>query len=265
MTKAHPASDISTTDAAALAEFAAHHGDPDLGPVCILIAAYREAGSLPAVLAALPTEAAGLRTAVLVVDDGSDDATAHVARECGAFVCRAPENRGQGAALRLGYRLAAKGGASFVVTTDADGQYDPNDIEVVLRPVVDGEADFVSGSRRLGTSYRGDDFRRLGVVTYAKLISLLIGRSVTDPSFGLRAMRVEVPAAVQLEQPQYQASELLIGAAMQGFRTAEVPATMHRRSTGKSRKGPDLLYGARFGRVVMATWRRERRHRRGRG
>ena len=211
-------------------------GDPDLGPVCILIAAYREAGSLPAVLAALPREAVGLHAAGLVVDDGSDDATAHVARECGAFVCRAPETRGQGEALRLGYRLAANGGASFVVTTDADGQYDPNDIEVVLSPVVDGEADFVSGSRRLGTSYRGDDFRRLGVVTYAKLISLLTGRSVTDPSFGLRAMRVEVPAAVQLDQPQYQASELLIGVATARVPNRRSPGDHAPASTGKSRK-----------------------------
>jgi glycosyltransferase involved in cell wall biosynthesis len=215
------------------------------------------------VLGALPRDTAGLPTAILVVDDGSDDATADVARECGAFVCRASENRGQGAALRLGYRLAQQYGASFVVTTDADGQYDPADIETVLRPIVDGEADFVSGSRRLGSTYRGDDLRRLGVVTYAKVISILTRHRVTDPSFGLRAMRVEVPTSLQLDQPQYQAAELLIGAVMRGYRVAEVPATMHRRATGKSRKGPDLLYGARFGRVVMATWRRERRRRRG--
>jgi glycosyltransferase involved in cell wall biosynthesis len=251
----------AATDAAAMAEFAARYGDADLGPVCIVIAAFREARSLPAVLGALPAQAAGLRTKILVVDDGSDDGTADVARESGAFVCRAPVNRGQGAALRLGYRVAARSGAAFVVTTDADGQYDPDDIDTVLRPVVEGDADFVSGSRRLGSTYRGDDFRRLGVVTYAKVISILTRRSVTDPSFGLRAMRVEVPAALELDQPQYQAAELLIGAAMRGFRIAEVPATMRPRSAGKSRKGPDLLYGARFGRVVVTTWWRERRRR----
>ena len=76
-------------------------------------------------------------------------------------------------------------------------------------------------------------------------------------------MRVGVPTSLQLDQPQYQAAELLIGAIMRGYRVAEVPATMHRRAAGKSRKGPDLLYGARFGRVVMATWRRERLRRRG--
>lgn len=253
----------SATDAAAIAEFAIRYGHPDLGPVCILIAAFREANNLPSVLSALPTIAAGIRTAILVVDDGSDDTTADVARERGAFVCRASENRGQGAALRLGYQLAAHCGASFVVTTDADGQYDPNDIETVLRGVVDNDADFVSGSRRLGSAYSGDDLRRLGVVVYAKLISILTRQNITDPSFGLRAMRVEVPRAVQLDQPQYQAAELLIGAAMRGFRLAEVPATMRPRSTGKSRKGPDLLYGVRFGRVVITTWRRERRRQRG--
>jgi len=253
----------TATDVAAMSEFATRYGDADLGPVCILIAAFREANNLPAVLGALPRVTAGLRAVVLVVDDGSDDATADVARGCGAFVCRASENRGQGAALRLGYRLAEQYGASFVVTTDADGQYDPADIETVLRPIVDGEADFVSGSRRLGSTYRGDDLRRLGVVTYAALLSALTRHRVTDPSFGLRAMRVGVPTSLQLDQPQYQAAELLIGAIMRGYRVAEVPATMHRRAAGKSRKGPDLLYGARFGRVVMATWRRERLRRRG--
>lgn len=249
-------------DVAALEEFAARYGDPHLGPVCIVIAAYREAASLPVVLDALPRETSGLDTRVLVVDDGSDDGTADVARECGVFVCRAPENRGQGAALRLGYRLAARYGANYVVTMDADGQYDPRDIPSALGPIISGRADFVSGSRRLGSTYRGDDLRRMGVVVYAKLISLLTGQAITDPSFGLRAMRAEVPAALELREPQYQASELLIGAAMRGFRLAEVPATMRQRAAGSSRKGPDLLYGARFGRVVVATWWRERRYQR---
>ncbi|MDQ1429956.1 MAG: hypothetical protein QOF40_558, partial [Actinomycetota bacterium] len=64
-----------------------------------------------------------------------------------------------------------------------------------------------------------------------------------------------------LHQPQFQASELLIGAAMRGFRVSEVPASMRRRSSGASRKGPDLLYGAQFGWVVASTWWRERTHR----
>ena len=248
----------SPVDRAARAEFARSYGAPDLGPVCIVIAAYREAASIGAVLDALPVETNGLRVSVLVVDDGSDDGTVEVARAHGAFVCAVPVNRGQGASLRLGYRVAADAGATYVVTTDADGQYDPADIPALLAPIVEDRADFVSGSRRLGHTYRGDGFRQVGVVFYAGVIRILTRQHITDPSFGLRAMRVEVPASVTLNQPQFQASELLIGAALRGFRIAEVPAVMRARAAGTSRKGPDLVYGARFGWVVVSTWWRER-------
>jgi len=261
MAQARAAVDPDPVDAAARAEFAARYGDPAFGPVCIVIAAYREAASIGDVLDTLPREVLDLAVSVLVVDDGSDDGTADVARAHGAFVCAAPANRGQGAALRLGYRVADVQGAEYIVTTDADGQYDPADIPALLAPIVAGEADFVSGSRRLGSTYHGDGFRRLGVVFYAAVLRLLTHQAITDPSFGLRAMRTEVSRSVVLRQPQFQASELLIGAAMKGFTVAEVPATMRARAAGESRKGPDLVYGARFGWVVISTWWRERSHR----
>jgi glycosyltransferase involved in cell wall biosynthesis len=239
-------------------DFADRHGDPVLGPVCVIIAAYREARTLGAVLDEIPARACGLPVVVLVVDDGSDDGTAEVAAAHDAFVCHAPINRGQGAALRLGYRLAARHGADYIVTTDADGQYDPADIPAVLAPILGDEADLVSGSRRLGRTYHGDRFRYLGVIVYAALLQLLVRRRITDPSFGLRAMRVDVATSVELRQPQFQASELLIGAALRGYRTAEVPASMRPRAAGKSRKGNDILYGMRFGRAALSTWMRER-------
>ena len=230
-----------------------------LGPVCVVIAAYREAATLGSVLDAMPATAHGLSLAILVVDDGSDDGTAEVAEAHGAFTCRPGVNRGQGAALRLGYRLASEHGADYIVTTDADGQYDANEISALLAPILEDRADFVSGSRRLGSTYRGDTFRSTsGWSSTRACCELLTGQRITDPSFGLRAMRVEVATSVDLRQPQFQASELLIGAAMRGFRLAEVPATMHQRAAGHSRKGNDLLYGVRFGWVVLSTWWRER-------
>jgi hypothetical protein len=247
-------------DSAASRDFSDRYAEPDLGAVCVVIAAYREASTLGSVLDAMPETAQGLPLAILVIDDGSDDGTAEVAEAHGAYVCRLGANRGQGAALRLGYRLASEHRANYVVTTDADGQYDANEISSLLTPILEGRADFVSGSRRLGSTYRGDTFRDIGVVWYAALLRALTGQRITDPSFGLRAMRVEVATSVDLRQPQFQASELLIGAAMRGFRLAEVPATMHQRAAGRSRKGNELLYGACFGWVVVSTWWRERTH-----
>ena len=121
-----------------------------LPPVAIVIAAFNEADVIGRVIEALPATICGLETAVVVVSDGSKDKTAEEARTQGALVCDVPVNRGQGAALRLGYRLAREGGADYIVTTDADGQYNPAEMERVLAPVVAGEADFVTGSRKLG-------------------------------------------------------------------------------------------------------------------
>ena len=171
--------------------------------------------------------------------------------------CCCPVNRGQGAALRLGYRLALEHGADYIITTDADGQYDVADFPVVLAPLLEGRADFVTGSRVLGHQHTQDRVRRLGVHVFAWLASALVGRRLTDTSFGLRAMRAEVPAALTLLQPQYQSSELLLGALSRGFRVVEVPGTMHVRTAGTTKKGRNLVYGSRYARVVLGTWWRE--------
>jgi glycosyltransferase involved in cell wall biosynthesis len=251
--------DIDPVDARALARFDAEHPGLALPPVAVVIAAYDEEDAVGDVVRAIPPRIAGQEARVLVVVDGATDATAARAREAGALVADVPVNRGQGAALRLGYLLARRAGAAYIATTDADGQYDPADLDRVVEPLVAGRADFVSGSRVLGAAHTSDRTRALGVTVFARLITALTGHRVTDPANGLRAMRAEVPARVRLRQPQYQAAELLIGTIAAGFRTAEVPTTMRERAAGTTKKGRNLLYGARFGRVVVGTWWRERR------
>ena len=248
-------------DDAAAATYFEELGDSarTLPPVAVVIAAYEEAEVVGDVLDVLPRTLCDLEVAILVVSDGSRDATAQVARAHGALVCDVPVNRGQGAALRLGYRLAREGGAAYIVTTDADGQYDPAEIERVLSPVVSGDADFVTGSRALGAEESRDPVRRLGVRVFAGAISVLMRQRITDPAFGLRAMRADLTSGVRLEQPQYQSSELLIAVLARGYRVLEVPATIHKRAVGESKKGPNALYGLAFARVVARTWWRERR------
>jgi glycosyltransferase involved in cell wall biosynthesis len=255
-----------TVDHAAAAAFAREYGDlaTSLPPLAIVIAAFNEEGSIGSVLGALPDAVAGMATAKIVVCDGAVDATAKEAAEAGALVCDVPVNRGQGAALRLGYRLARQGGASYIVTTDADGQYNPAEIASLLAPILAGKADFVSGSRALGSEETTDPVRRLGVRVFALIISVLAGKRITDPSFGLRAMRAEVTGAVQLEQPQYQSAELLIAVISHGFRVAEVPATIHKRRIGESKKGRNTFYALHFAQGIARTWWRERQRRTGR-
>jgi hypothetical protein len=245
------------TDEAALAAFTEHYGRPALGPVAVVIAAYNEADGIPGVLPTLPDQVCGLHADVIVVDDGSSDGTAQALVGSRALVVACPRNRGQGAALRLGYRVAREHGAAYIITTDADGQYDVADFPTVLAPILEGRADFVSGSRTLGHQHTLDKVRRLGVHVFGWLATLLTGRRLTDTSFGLRAMRSEVTEAVTLNQPQYQSSELLLGVLAHGFRVLEVPGTMHVRTAGASKKGRNLVYGSSYARVMTGTWWRE--------
>lgn len=244
----------------ASAFLAAH--PPGLGaPLAVVIPAYNEEPSVAGVIAEIPREAVGLQTEVIVVVDGSEDQTATRAAAAGALVCDVTVNRGQGAALKLGYWLARARGAHVIATIDADGQYEPEELGRVVEPILAGRADFVSGSRRLGAELTTDRVRHTGVLVFGALFSLLVGTRITDPACGVRAMRPEVTATVVLEQSQYQASELMISAALHGFRLAEVPTTMRDRAShaGHTKKDGNLRYGVRFARAALNTWRRDRK------
>ncbi|MFI5710186.1 glycosyltransferase family 2 protein [Kribbella sp. NPDC051620] len=245
------------TDSEALDDFRARHGEPAFAPLVVVIAAYNEAGGIGPVLANMPKTCAGLPVDVLVVVDGAEDNTAEIAVAQDAYVCVAPRNRGQGAALRLGYQLAGQGGAEYVATTDADGQYDNDELDVLLQPILEGRADFVTGSRRLGEEDADSRLRWLGVRVFAALASILTRRRLTDTSFGFRAMRTALACKVTLREPQYQSSELLLGVLASGARVVELPMTMRRRGDGTSKKGPGLVYGANYARVMTTTWLRE--------
>ncbi len=246
-------------DRVALEELLASQGPVEISPVAIVIAAYKERDNILEVVGGMPQEICGQPASLLVVVDGEDDGTGALVRAAGHYACIAPVNRGQGAALRLGYRIARQFGARFIVTSDADGQTDPDDLEIVLEPVVSGRADFVNGSRRLGRTHGTDAVRNTGVVVFATLISFLTKTPVTDTANPVRAFRAELPAELILEEPQYQAQELLIAAILHGCRYEERPVTMRARLTGESKKSGNLLYGLRYGHGVLRTWLRERK------
>jgi len=226
--------------------------------VVVVVPAYNEADALPSVLDRMPKELAGGEPLVVVVSDGSTDATDEVARAHGATVCHTPINRGQGAALRLGYLIALALDAEIIGVVDADGQWDPTDLDPAIDLLLARRADFVQGSRVLGASEVGDPVRDLGVRFFSWLVSWMVGQRVTDTTSGLRVMPTRIAARLRLDQPQYQAGELLLSVAFAGATIAEFPVVMAKRVAGRSKKAHNVLYGWFYLRAVVRTWLRER-------
>jgi hypothetical protein len=226
------------------------------GKVAVLVPAYNEADNIGVVLDQMPAEICGLPIAVLVVDDGSRDATGDVAAEHGALVARHVTNRGGGAALRTGYRLMVESGAEIVVTLDADGQHRPDEMARLVQPILDGEVDVAHGSRVLGHADSNHFARELGIVFFNRLVSFITRTHVTDCSNGYRAVRTTVLPQLVLRQEQFHTSEFMIEAIKRGIPAREVPITVEQRLHGHSKKPAVLRYGVGFANAIVRTWLR---------
>lgn len=226
------------------------------GKVAILIPAYNEAENIGVVLDQIPAAVCGVRTEVLVVDDGSRDGTGDVGAEHGALVARHVTNRGGGAALRTGYRLMVESGAEIVVTLDADGQHRPDQMERLVKPILDGEVDVAHGSRVLGHADRNHFARELGIVFFNRLVSFITRTHVTDCSNGYRAVRTRVLPQLVLRQEQFHTSEFMIEAIKRNIPAIEVPITVEQRLHGHSKKPAVFRYGVGFANAIVRTWLR---------
>ncbi|HJP65497.1 MAG TPA: DUF2304 family protein [Actinomycetota bacterium] len=224
------------------------------GKLCVVVPALNEEGALPLIMPTIPKEVEGLPVEVLVISDGSVDDTERVAREYGALVVGRDLRRGQGAAVALGYRVAISRGATVVATLDADGQYDPLELPQLIRPILDGDADVVHGSRVLGAYERPLFGRSHGVKVFARLTSLIAKHPITDPASGFRAFRADALEQLEFREKQFHASEVTIAAAKLGLRVREVPCTFRERAHGQTKKPPLLQYGWGYARSLLRTW-----------
>lgn len=237
-------------------QFQNEQGDRVVGEVMVVIPAYNEAENIGDVLKRMPSEVEGMTITPLVVVDGATDDTAAVARNWGATVVENPIQRGGGAAVRVGYEVAQRAGCEIIVTMDADGQHLPEEIPQVVRPILTGDADFVNGSRVLGSHEAENNVRVAGVYFFNWLISALMFTKVTDASNSFRAIRTDVMSGLHLSQDQFYTSEVLIEALKNGYRVIEVPITIRARQSGETKKPPTLAYGWGFAKAIVLAWLR---------
>jgi hypothetical protein len=228
------------------------------GPKVITICpAFNEAENVGTVIEAMPKEISGFHVVPIVIDDHSDDGTADAARVAGAFAATLPIRRGGGMALRVGYDIALRLGADIVVSLDADGQHLPEEVPVLIAPIVEDRADHVNGSRMLGDFERGGPLiRHAGVHFFSWLVTILTGQRITDISSGYRATRAETLRKLILVQDQFWSSEITIEALRQRARIVEVPVTFLTRRGGESKKPKSMRYAWHFSKAIGKTWLR---------
>ncbi|BAW31306.1 MAG TPA: glycosyltransferase family 2 protein [Methanothermobacter sp.] len=158
---------------------------------------------------------------VIVVDDGSSDKTAEIAKAAGAKVIRHDINLGKGAALKTGFRVAD---ADIIVTLDGDGQHDPSEIPKLIKPIIDGEADIVNGSRYLSGSDKNTPFyRRVGQKILDKATNISTRLEITDTQSGFRAFSKDSIPYFRFKENGFAIeSEMLSDAAESNLKIVEV-------------------------------------------
>ncbi len=210
----------------------------------VVIPAYNEERELGGLLERLAAAAPDFDVAV--VDDGSTDRTAEIARAAGAVVLRHPFNLGYGAALQTGYRWALARGYDVVVQMDGDGQHEPADVPALAEPVLAGRADAAYGSRfHSRSNYRMSVPRRLGSRWCSWLVKRLTGVTTTDPTTGFQALSEPVLRlyATEAFPVDYPDADMIVLLARSGFRIVEVPVRMYeRRESPSMHSGLSVFY-----------------------
>jgi glycosyltransferase involved in cell wall biosynthesis len=206
------------------------------GKLVIIMPAFNEEGWIRSTIENIRKQ---IDADMVVVNDGSKDGTSEEARRAGATVLEHPFNLGYGAAIQTGYAYALESGYDFAVQMDADGQHSPLSIEVLLEPVMNGEVDIAIGSRFEEGGYRVPLVRRMGMIFFSAITSVIIRKKITDPTSGYQALNKEIMRfyASDSYPSDYPDADVIIMLHKKGIRFREVPVLMHAAYSGKSMHG----------------------------
>jgi glycosyltransferase involved in cell wall biosynthesis len=208
--------------------------------LAIIMPAYNESGNIQRAVGAVSAVMPDAN--IVVISDGSTDATAELARQAGAIVIELPFNLGIGGAVQTGYKFAVERGHRFVARLDGDGQHDPRHLARLMEPVLFGHADIVIGSRFIGETdttrddvYRATLLRSIGIRLFARLVSIIVRQRVTDTTSGYQVCNADAAAFFARNFPcDYPEVEMITEACRAGYRVMEIPVQMHRRLAGRS-------------------------------
>ncbi len=205
----------------------------------ITIPAYNEATTISRVIKALPKKIAGAQSVkVLVWNDGSSDQTATIASKAGAdYVFSSKRNLGLARTFDLASSKAVELGADIIVNIDADDQYDPDEIPLLIKPILDDQADIVNGDRQIDNLKHMPSAKKYGNLLGSYIIRKLTGLEINDASSGFRAYTAHAINQLFVFSRHTYTHETLIQAAFGGLTVAEVPITFRARtgSAGGSR------------------------------
>jgi len=223
--------------------------------IIVLIPAFNEEASVGKVIRSMPS----CVDKVIVVNDGSTDRTAMVARENGAYVVNHSRNIGVGASFHTGMRKALEYEPDVMVNIDADGQFDPEDIIKLIEPIVSGEADFVTASRFIDPQHipKMNKIKLIGNKIMSLFITKISGQKFYDVSCGFRAYNREALLKLNLFGEYTYTQETFLNLAIKNVRIKEVPVEVRgKREFGKSKVASNLFkYGYHTLKVILKTVR----------
>ena len=214
----------------------------------IQIPAWNEEEQLPDTLAALPSEVDGFdQLEVLVIDDGSTDRTAEVAREHGAQVFRMPVHRGLAVAFSTGLRTCLEHDADIIVNTDADNQYDARDIPALVQPILEGSAQMVIGDRRVATLRHFSPLKRMLQKLGSWVVRRISGTSVGDATSGFRAVSRAAALKLHVFTRFTYTLETILQAGEAGLNVMSVPVRVN-----PEERRPSRLFQSDIGYVLRS-------------
>jgi glycosyltransferase involved in cell wall biosynthesis len=213
--------------------------NPDRPLISVIIPVFNEELTISGVVERVRVvlQKIGIKYEIIVIDDFSTDRSLELSKRLGVKVYSLKKHLGKGYALRAGF---AKAKGKIIITIDSDGSHRPEELMLLLTPILQDKADLVIGSRYLSQKpAAAKKLNAIGVRLFNLLIKVFTRAEVTDSQSGYRVMKSAVLRKMSLKSSEYEIeSEMLVKTARQGFRIREVPISFEQRTYGKSRLDP---------------------------